>query len=79
MPRMDDLLERVGSASYITTLNLCKRYWQLALAPEVKELTAFKTPFACLDDVVVYSQSWEKHVIHLVEWSTWAFWLALGR
>ncbi|KAL4008578.1 hypothetical protein ACER0C_002430 [Sarotherodon galilaeus] len=45
MPRVDDLLKRVGSARYITTLDLCKRYWQVALAPEVKELTAFKNSF----------------------------------
>ncbi|CAL9691326.1 unnamed protein product [Knipowitschia caucasica] len=45
MPRIDDLLERVGSAAYITTLDLSKGYWQLALAPEAKELTAFRTPF----------------------------------
>ncbi|XP_032442308.1 uncharacterized protein LOC116734877 [Xiphophorus hellerii] len=102
MPRVDDLLEKVGSASYITTLDLCKGYWQVALAPEARELTAFKTPFgmyqfrvmpfglqgapatfqrlmdhvlrdvsafsaAYLDDVVVYSQSWEEHLIHLQE------------
>ncbi|KAJ0044064.1 hypothetical protein NL108_006172 [Boleophthalmus pectinirostris] len=45
MPRIDDLLERVGGATYITTLDLSKGYWQLALAPEAKELTAFRTPF----------------------------------
>ncbi|KAK7915896.1 hypothetical protein WMY93_011657 [Mugilogobius chulae] len=45
MPRIDELLERVGSAAYITTLDLSRGYWQLALAPEARELTAFKTPF----------------------------------
>lgn len=36
-------MEKVGGARYITTLDLSKGYWQLALAPEAKELTAFKT------------------------------------
>ena len=100
MPRIDDLVERVGRAQYITTLDLSKGYWQLALAPEARELTAFRTPFgmyqfkvmpfglqgapatfqrlmdhvlrevgdfsaAYLDDVVVFSQSWEEHRFHL--------------
>lgn len=45
MPRADDLLERVGGSSYITTLDLAKGYWQLALTTEARELTAFRTPF----------------------------------
>jgi len=100
MPRIDDLVERVGKAKYITTLDLSKGYWQVALAPEAHELTAFKTPFgmyqfkvmpfglqgapatfqrlmnhvlrdvskfsaAYLDDVVIFSQSWEEHMSHL--------------
>ncbi|KAL4007856.1 hypothetical protein ACER0C_001708 [Sarotherodon galilaeus] len=100
MPRIDELLERVGRSKFITTLDLSKGYWQVALAPEAKELTAFKTPFglfqfrvmpfglqgapatfqrlmdqvlrdvsdfaaAYLDDVVIFSQTWEQHVAHL--------------
>lgn len=45
MPRIDDLVERVGRARYITTLDLSKGYWQVALAPDAKEMTAFRTPF----------------------------------
>ncbi len=29
MPRVDDLLERIERAKYITTLDLCKGYWQV--------------------------------------------------
>ena len=31
MPRIDDLLERIGRAGFITTLDLCKGYWQVPL------------------------------------------------
>lgn len=53
MPRIDDLLERVGRACYITTLDLSKGYRQLALAPEAKQLTAFKTPFCIYQFCVI--------------------------
>ncbi len=33
------------SPKFITTLDLSKGYWQLALAPKTKELTAFTTPY----------------------------------
>ncbi|KAL1269230.1 hypothetical protein QQF64_031519 [Cirrhinus molitorella] len=45
MPRVDDLIEKLGSAKFLTTLELCKGYWQIPLSPDSKELTAFKTPF----------------------------------
>ncbi|KAI2645080.1 Transposon Ty3-I Gag-Pol polyprotein [Labeo rohita] len=44
MPRIDDLLEWIGQARYITTLDLCKGYWQVPLDPNSKSLTAFGTP-----------------------------------
>ncbi|XP_056612851.1 protein NYNRIN-like [Triplophysa dalaica] len=44
MPRVDDLLDRLGKARYITTLDLTKGYWQVPLAPEAREKTAFSTP-----------------------------------
>lgn len=44
MLRIKDLLERIGQAPYITTLDLCKGYRQVSLHPSSKPLTAFRTP-----------------------------------
>ncbi|KAI2657313.1 Retrovirus-related Pol polyprotein from transposon 17.6 [Labeo rohita] len=44
MPRIDELIERLGKASYITTLDLCKGYWQVPLDPSCKSYTAFRSP-----------------------------------
>eukprot|EP00064_Thunnus_orientalis_P003522 superscaffoldBa00000289_g3531 len=42
--RLDDLIERVGQARFITTLDLCKEYWQVPLSDATKPLTAFRMP-----------------------------------
>ena len=100
MPRIDELLEKLGKAVFITTLDLCKGYWQVPLEKESREYTAFRGPkglyhytvmpfglhgapatfqrlmdralqgcaqfcAAYLDDVVVFSTSWEDHLSHL--------------
>ncbi|XP_078797929.1 uncharacterized protein LOC144989406 [Oryzias latipes] len=100
MPRVDELLERIGAAGYITTLDLCKGYWQVPLEPASRPYTAFRTPAglfqftvmpfglhgapatfqrlmdkvlqgcenfsaAYLDDVVIFSNTWENHLQHL--------------
>lgn len=100
MPRVDELVERLGKAKYLSTLDLCKGYWQVPLKPECKEFTAFRTPFghfhfcvlpfglhgapatfqrmmdqllhgtedyaaAYLDDIIIFSHSWEEHQKHL--------------
>ncbi|MGH0125953.1 UNVERIFIED_CONTAM: hypothetical protein FKN15_025173 [Acipenser sinensis] len=44
MPRIDELLESIGKARYISTLDLAKGYWQIPLSPGSKEKTAFSTP-----------------------------------
>ncbi|XP_053539534.1 uncharacterized protein LOC124628632 [Ictalurus punctatus] len=43
LPRVDDLIERLGRARFISTLDLTKGYWQVALAPEARPKTAFST------------------------------------
>ena len=97
MPRIEEILEQIGTAEIMSTLDLAKGYWQIPIAAASREITAFITPFGLyefnvmpfglhnapatfqrlmnhvlhgwekfagvyLDDVVVFSQSWEEHL-----------------
>ncbi|KAI2647664.1 Retrovirus-related Pol polyprotein from transposon 17.6 [Labeo rohita] len=44
MPHVDELLERLGRARFISTLDLTKGYWQVTLTKSAKPKTAFSTP-----------------------------------
>ena len=100
MPRIDNLIDRLGKAKYITTIDLTRGYWQVPVAEASRSKTAFTTllglfqfrvmPFglhgapatfqrmmdrlldglgdfsgAYLDDLVIYSTSWQEHLEHL--------------
>ena len=43
MPRVEDILDQLGQAKYITTLDLAKGYWQVPVAEEDRHKTAFIT------------------------------------
>ncbi|CAM5122840.1 unnamed protein product [Eretmochelys imbricata] len=43
MPRTDELLEKLGWAQFISTLDLTKGYWQVLLDESAKERSAFTT------------------------------------
>ena len=45
MPRIDDLIDRLGQAAYISTLDLTKGYWQVPVSAKDRPKTAFTTPF----------------------------------
>lgn len=53
MPRDDDLVERVGGASLISTMDLCKVYWEVLLTEESNDITAFRNAFGHIQFTVL--------------------------
>ena len=45
MPRIDELIDQLGQAMYVTTLDLTQGYWQVPVAEKAREKTAFVAPF----------------------------------
>ena len=45
MPRVDDVIDALGKAKCITTLDLARGYWQVPVQEESRPLTAFATPY----------------------------------
>ena len=45
MPTIEDLIDDLASATYITTLDLTKGYWQVPVKETSRDKTAFVTPF----------------------------------
>ncbi|XP_071941068.1 uncharacterized protein [Antedon mediterranea] len=45
MPRIDDIIDKVGNAKFITKLDLTQGYYQIALTDEAKLKSAFITPW----------------------------------
>ena len=99
IPRMEDCIDRIGQAQWVSKFDLLKGYWQVPLTDHAKEVSAFTTHdalYACnvlpfgmknapasfqrlmnqvtrglgnvvtyIDDVVVFSDSWESHIGHI--------------
>ena len=45
MPRIDELIDRLGQARFISTIDLTRGYWQIPIAQKDREKTAFATPY----------------------------------
>ena len=45
MPRVDELIDQLGDAKYISTLDLTRGYWQVPVEKAARHKTAFSTPF----------------------------------
>ena len=101
MPRIDEVLESVGQASFISKLDLTKGYYQIPVQESAIEKTSFicqgrfeftRMPFGVknapavfqelmqrvlhdtvkyatpyMDDVVIYSATWDDHINHIRE------------
>ncbi len=48
LPRMEDCIDRIGNAKFVTKLDLLKGYWQVPLTERASEISAFATPDAFL-------------------------------
>ena len=48
MPWVDDLIDCLGDAKFITTLDLSRGYWQVLVREEDQEKTVFFTPYDLL-------------------------------
>lgn len=44
LPRVDDCVDQVGSAKFISKFDLLKGYWQIPLTARAREVSAFVTP-----------------------------------
>ena len=53
MPRTDEILDRVGTAKFISTLDISRGYWQVPLAQEAQPKTALTTPFGFFEFLVM--------------------------
>ena len=43
LPRVDEILDQLRGAKYLTTLELARVYWQFPMSKDAKELTSFIT------------------------------------
>ncbi|XP_076876436.1 uncharacterized protein LOC143525877 [Brachyhypopomus gauderio] len=53
IPRIDDCVDRVGHAQFVTKLDLLKGYWQVPLTDRASEISAFATPDTFLQYTVM--------------------------
>jgi hypothetical protein len=100
LPRIEDLIDKIGKAKYLTKIDLSRGYWQVPMDEESIPISAFVTPHgqfqwkympfglrnapgtfqrlvrqvlkglerftgAYLDDIIIFSDTWEDHLEHL--------------
>ena len=45
LPQIEDCIDRVGSAHFVSKFDLLKGYWQVPLTPRAREISSFIIPF----------------------------------
>ncbi|XP_076043873.1 uncharacterized protein LOC143026963 [Oratosquilla oratoria] len=106
LPRIEDIIDNLGTATYLTKLDFLHGFYQISLHPDAKEITAFVTPDGLyhfnvmpfglrnspatyqrlinslitglpgvrsyLDDIIIYSNTWEEHLTQLYNFLSFA-------
>ena len=49
LPRIDDIIDSVGKAKYLTQIDMLKGYYQIPLTKRAKTISAFITPFGLFE------------------------------
>lgn len=44
IPRIDDCIDNIGNAEFVSKFYLLKGFWQVPLTEQAKEISAFATP-----------------------------------
>ncbi|GJT69755.1 putative reverse transcriptase domain-containing protein [Tanacetum coccineum] len=65
LPRIDDLLDQLQGLSVYSKIDLRSGYHQLRIKEEDIPITAFRTRYVFIDDILVYSKDEEEHGKHL--------------
>ncbi|GFX37548.1 retrovirus-related Pol polyprotein from transposon 17.6 [Trichonephila clavipes] len=73
LPNIEELLEKVSEAKYISILDLTRGYWQIPLSPRAQRYASFVTTVGTfkplsspyLDDIAIFSLAWDDHPKHL--------------
>ena len=53
LPRIDDIIDAVGDAKYVSKIDLMKGYYQVELTKKARPISAFITPFGLYEYVVI--------------------------
>ena len=53
IPRVDELIDRLDKAKYLSVIDLTRGYWQIPLVKTAQEKTAFSTPFGLFQFTVM--------------------------
>nr|GEW26839.1 hypothetical protein [Tanacetum cinerariifolium] len=65
LPRIDDLFDQLQGSSVYSKIDLRSGYHQLRIKEEDIPITAFKSWYVFIDDILVYSMDEEEHGRHL--------------
>lgn len=50
---MDDCVDQMGTAKYVSKFDLLKEYWQMPLPKRAQEIAAFITPLSLYSDTII--------------------------